>query len=85
MKKLALNLDELRVVSFETGEEKSQRGTVQGRARHTDPAICGITANWYCSVGDGCTWAAYTCAWTCGAECVTAHQRTCDEPCTGTA
>lgn len=69
MKKLKLNVEALRVESFSPGNAEPERGTVHGHARYTDPAVCPWSNNWYCSVGDGCTWDPYTCYNTCGAEC----------------
>jgi len=81
MKKLSLKLEELCVESFQTGEERPQRGTVEARARYTDPQACAPSENWNCSVGDGCTWAAYTCAWTCEVECQTDNDWSCGASC----
>jgi hypothetical protein len=68
-KKLKLDLDALEVESFASDEAQSERGTVHGLGRETDPRACPGTANWNCSVGDGCTWGPYTCNVTCPAEC----------------
>lgn len=71
MKKLRLDVEELAIESFEPGRVGQGRGTVNARAPYTDPAACKPSNNWYCSVGDGCTWAAYTCAETCREDCPT--------------
>lgn len=71
MKKMRLSLDTLRVESFAPADAERGHGTVHGHARYTDPAVCPYSQNWYCTVGDGCTWGPYTCFDTCGDNCDT--------------
>jgi hypothetical protein len=54
MKKLALNLDELKVSSFEAGSPARGEGTVEGREF--------LTRQTYCDGQETCY---YTCAQTC--------------------
>ena len=61
MKKLRLDLDALAVESFESARIATTRGTVHGRLRYTDPRVCPMTGNWYCSVGDTCSDPNFTC------------------------
>lgn len=77
MKKMRLDVEELAVESFEPERISRGRGTVNGHAQHTDPKVCLPSANWYCSVGDGCTWGVYTCAITCDPECYSDGDNTC--------
>ena len=70
MKKLRLDVEALAVESFEPERIGQGSGTVNGHGPYTQPGACPATANWYCSVGDGCTWAAYTCAETCREDCL---------------
>lgn len=81
MKKLKLDMDALRVESFASDAAGEGRGTVHGHLRPTDPKVCPFSNNWYCSVGDGCTWEDYTCRLSCGGDpCISGHQ-TCPEFC----
>lgn len=75
MKKLKLNLDRLRVDTFELSEkELTERGTVHGNAtllctrwascQGSCPGTCHIDSCYNCSV-DACE----TVAWTCGDTC----------------
>ncbi len=78
MKKLSMKLEELHVESFGTCETAGERGTVEAHGPHTDPRYCAPSDNWYCSVGDGCTRAEYTCAWTCGEDCFSDNDYSCN-------
>ena len=51
MKKLTLNVEELRVTSFETPLGAEVKGTVLG---HSDSADCSVECTYDCSVG--CTY-----------------------------
>jgi len=68
MKKLALNVEELTVTSFETSRAPAERGTVVGNGNtngNTCPATCG-----------------FSCAGTCEISCVASCISTCDAaPC----
>ncbi|HEU0055408.1 MAG TPA: hypothetical protein VFQ39_19610 [Longimicrobium sp.] len=72
MKKLSLQMDELRVESFSTGKGESQKGTVQGNS-----ASVGCTDYYSC-------WAD-TCGASCYNTCGESHHRTCGSvtPCGG--
>ena len=63
MRKLKLNLNELSVASFETGEEITHRGTVMGNK--TPPPT-----DFTCYTRDGDYSCAYTCNCTGGSMCV---------------
>ena len=66
MKKLRIEPDQLQVESFATEEAPAERGTVGGRGLETGPGDCPPTADFYCTVGAGCTEAYYTCGgWNC--------------------
>ena len=68
MKKLALNLDNLVVTSFETSRAPAQRGTVVGNGQ-TNGNTCAGTC-------------AFSCAGTCDISCVPSCISTCDmAPC----
>jgi hypothetical protein len=55
MRKLRLELDDLTVEGFKTGEESNVRGTVRGHLPETHPNVCPETRNWYCTGGSTCT------------------------------
>ncbi len=67
MRKLKLNLNELCVASFETGEEITHRGTVMGNKTPVPTDVMCYTRDY-----------AYSCAYTCPCtgEPVCATQRT---------
>jgi hypothetical protein len=66
MKKLRLELDELRVESFDAAGDAADEGTVVAHAKETDPRVCPYTYNWHCSVAIQCEPTMYdTCEWTC--------------------
>jgi hypothetical protein len=68
MKKLALKLDDLEVISFETSRTTAERGTVRG-----NEATHGNTCAGTC---------AFSCAGTCDISCVPSCISTCDmAPC----
>lgn len=69
MPKLKLELEELRVESFETAEGAVERGTVRGHYRLTD--LCSRADGFTCFESCG-----GTCVETCGASC-----DTCDSGC----
>jgi hypothetical protein len=76
MKKLMLELDELRVESFETSfEQPDRRGTVHGHYSQngTCPYSCGGSCDATCP--DSC---AFTCQGSCPISCV---NNTCDATC----
>ena len=61
MKKLALNIEELEVESFDTDGEPRRRGTVEGREMsqegsgcYTDDVCCGAR-----TIGDACGTSGY--------------------------
>ncbi|HEX2201786.1 MAG TPA: hypothetical protein VHG91_00735 [Longimicrobium sp.] len=68
MRKIKLQLDALRVETFDTGAEPELRGTVRGR-HHTFEVGCGEPVDdgtiVYCPVPT----AQATCGWTCGSTC----------------
>lgn len=70
MKKLKLELDALKVESFDAAGDAGEDGTVVAHAKETDPRVCPYTHNWHCSVAIYCEPSLYeTCGWTCaGAE-----------------
>lgn len=79
MKKLTLNLDELRVESFETTPPlQDQRGTVNA---HSEQTTEGDTDDWRCYKLPGATQGA-TCMATCQATCNTCNY-SCDGTCGG--
>jgi hypothetical protein len=61
MKKLALNVDDLAVESFETGTEKAPRGTVMANVTTGNQIICECTYD----IGS----CDYTCPDTCANSC----------------
>ena len=62
MKKLRLEIDELRVESFDAGAETEARGTVEGHFLPcTHPQVCPRTENWYCTGVCNCTVYAQYC------------------------
>lgn len=66
MKKLRINLEQLQVESFATGDTLSERGTVHARVPDTDPGWCPPSQDAYCSYGHLCTYPYYTCGgWGC--------------------
>ena len=68
MKKLALNVEELTVTSFETSRAPAERGTIHGNAG-THGNTCAGTCN-------------FSCAGTCDISCVPSCISTCDAaPC----
>ena len=75
MKKIRLNMEKLEIASFETGEDRAARGTVQGHNRVT------ADGSWTCFYH--CTWNHNTCDGeaSCGcnatAECVLTQQVSC--------
>lgn len=78
MKKLALNLDELHVESFDTSSgEPDGRGTIQGRAADTEntPDTCDVT----CPNNNTCD---ITCPNTCLNTCQDSCYGTCGAACT---
>ena len=53
MKKIRLDVDALRVTSFEAGARPAETGTVHGHA--TKPATCGISCLGTCATNCDCT------------------------------
>ena len=49
VKKIRLNVDELSVQSYATGEQAQPRGTVHGHLYWTDPRVCPHTGDWHCT------------------------------------
>ena len=75
-KKIRLNVDDLAVQSYATGEQPRPRGTVHGHAYWSDPRVCPHTEDWHCTVNeiycthpDACRWsyANHTCV---GEDCL---------------
>ena len=71
MKKLSLNLDQLKVDSFDTAAVEKEKGTVYGEQQCTCQTICSCpgcpTCDWTCNQAvDTC---AITCEWSCGGSC----------------
>jgi hypothetical protein len=62
-RKLKIDPENLDVTSFEVGAAGPASGTVEARMRYTftDPRVCEPSDDWYCSVGERCTWPAYGC------------------------
>jgi hypothetical protein len=73
MKKLSLNLDDLRVESFSTARDGDQEGTVAGY----------VATEWVCTPYDSCQ--ATFCGASCDGTCGESHARTCGAvtPCGG--
>lgn len=72
MRKLKLDLDSLRVDSFETNdEEKVPRGTVRGHVDYTNPIVCDTAVD--CSFN--------TCLSNCFTECAVTCYQTCEFTC----
>ena len=91
MKKFKLNLEELKVQSFNTNEKKSTKGTVQGNAGLSEPAYCTYTGceTEHCETLEQATLCQVSCGHTycndntcdgvsCGGTC---GGNTCDHPC----
>jgi hypothetical protein len=56
-KKIRLNMEDLSVQSYATGEAGEPRGTVRGHLIYTDPRVCAHTKDWHCTVNDAyCTY-----------------------------
>ena len=94
MKKLKLNLDEIKVESFETSSHSFTQGTILAQGAETEGAV--DTCYEYCltqaqtcdpSCGPSCNTACGqscigTCPATCGVTCATCeNQNTCDYSC----
>lgn len=80
MKKLRLQIDDLSVESFETGDVAKRRGTVIGHLVYTDPRAC--TEQGACTIDGTCadTACGNSCAGTCFGTCwCTDHYTVC--PC----
>jgi hypothetical protein len=65
MPKIKLNVDTLRVESFDTAVEPSARGTVHARQ---DVGSNYCASWWHTCAGDYCTWATL-CLGSCQSEC----------------
>jgi hypothetical protein len=75
MKKLRLELDDLRVESLETGRDEARKGTVGAHAQTIDGPTCdgrstcwdscdGVCGTYFCvTIGDSC--GQQSCVWTC--------------------
>ena len=73
MKKLKLNLDEIKVESFETNTIKSMvEGTVHGNVSGKNPAETCLTCAYTCE--------GVTCVYTCANTCPNTCGYTCDDP-----
>ncbi|HEX8692467.1 MAG TPA: hypothetical protein VF746_08620 [Longimicrobium sp.] len=71
MRKLKLDVEELKVDSFEVAEdEKAPRGTVRGHAQYTDYRVCDTAVD--------CSWNS------CPSNCVSACAVTCYDTCEAT-
>lgn len=86
MKKLTLDLDALRVESFDTDRARDERGTVRGNAVTLDEnptcdggntcwdSCDGVCGTYYCVTLDASCGQNHSCVWTCGCT----HYVTCD-------
>jgi hypothetical protein len=78
VKKLKLQLNDLRIETFDTTSATGQKGTVLGEqcTCQTQCSCPGATCDWSCE--NSCPDASCfeSCAWTCGAACGSRH--TCD-------
>lgn len=94
MRKIRLELDALRVETFDTGAGPGERGTVHGR-HHTFEVGCGDPFEDsidYCPVPTAQASCGYTCGNTCSCGCnqtryawtCDPYESTCTEPDTGT-
>ena len=94
MKKLKLNLEDLKVESFQTTPEAegSEEGTVFGFGEHTGqtycdapcfPTICNEnTCNGFTCGGTCSNTCLATCSYTCGSTCGSTCSQTCGSTCT---
>ncbi|MBB4637879.1 hypothetical protein [Longimicrobium terrae] len=74
MKKLILQLDDLRIESFSTTATPHERGTVVGEEQCTCPTACSCP---------GCPTCDASCNGTCGGTCDASCYGTCDFTCEG--
>jgi len=51
-RKIRLDVDELAVESYVTGEESQPRGTVHAHLYGSDPRTCPHTQDWHCTVNE---------------------------------
>ena len=74
MRKVKLQLQELAVDSFATGEEPGERGTVHGNVKVTDIRYCHSGNSCYTDNEPECATHWYGCTWACdtieGSDCV---------------
>jgi len=86
MEKLKLNLDELKVESFELlPQQSNQQGTVYGQVPQTQApaATCSQSCNETCNTCNGNTCLG-SCVNTCGATCAATCAESCAATCTVT-
>ncbi|MBB4637878.1 hypothetical protein [Longimicrobium terrae] len=74
MKKLTLQLDDLRIESFSTTGAPRERGTVVGEEQCTCPTACSCP---------GCPTCDASCNGTCGGTCDASCYGTCGDTCAG--
>jgi len=80
MRKLKLNVEDLRVEQFSTHEAPKERGTVEARCG-TTPGPCWTYCDPYgqnASCWYTCNPNEYTCCYTCEGTCQQTCERTCD-------
>lgn len=51
-KKIRLNVDELSVQSYATGEQVQPHGTVHAHLTWSDPRVCAHSEDWHCTVNE---------------------------------
>ena len=74
MRKLRIDIGQLKVESFDVVDSPVRIGTVYARELETFPGECPPTGDAYCSFGPGCTYPLFTCG---GMQCQTYEAEVC--------